>query len=309
MKIEHLFTVRAISKEDILEIFSLASKIEKNPLDFANSCKGRIMASLFFEPSTRTRLSFESAMLRLGGQILGFTTAKVSSAAKGESIADTIRMINHYAHFSVIRHFMEGVGEIAKEFATIPMISGGTGTQEHPTQALLDLYTIHKEFGEIKNLNIGIMGDLLYGRTIPSLLFALSKFDNIKVHLISPPSLRIRDNVKLRIDESNLNYNVTDNVKEIIDELDVLYVTRIQKERFPDPADYERLKGGYKIAAADLTHAKENLIIMHPLPRVTEISYDIDKLKHEKYFDQAQNGVWVRMALILRHLGLDKNEL
>jgi len=308
MKIEHLFSVIEMTKKDILNTFSLASKIEQNPEKYSNSCKNKILAALFFEPSTRTRLSFESAMLRLGGQILGFTSAKVSSAAKGESIADTIRMTNHYAHIAVIRHFKEGVGELAKEFATIPMISGGTGTQEHPTQALLDLYTIHKEFDDIKDLNIGIMGDLLYGRTIPSLLFALSKFENIKLHLISPPALRIRDNVDFRLKETNLNYSVVENMKEVIDELDVLYVTRIQKERFPDPTDYERLKGVYNIKASDIDDAKDNLIIMHPLPRITEVSYEIDALKQARYFEQAKNGVWVRMALILKFLGLDINE-
>ena len=173
---KHLFSVRDISKDYMEGIFTLASSIEHNPTDFADTCKGKILATLFFEPSTRTRLSFESAMLRLGGQILGFSSAKVSSAAKGESIADTFRMINSYSHIAVIRHYIEGIGEIAQKFATIPVLSGGTGTQEHPTQALLDMYTIHKEFGKFENLNIGVMGDLLYGRTIPSLLFSLTNF-------------------------------------------------------------------------------------------------------------------------------------
>jgi len=305
MSLDHLFTIRRMSKNQMEDIFDLASSIEEDPISFADKCKGKILANLFFEPSTRTRLSFESAMLRLGGQILGFSSAKVSSAVKGESIADTFRMINHYAHIAVIRHYIEGVGEIAKEFATIPMISGGTGTQEHPTQALLDIYTIRKELGKIDNLTVGIMGDLLYGRTIPSLLFGLSKYSKVKIHLISPPALQIRKNVQIRLEENGLDFNITENLKEVIDDLDVLYVTRLQKERFPDPTDYERLKGAYQIRKFDLRNAKENLIILHPLPRVTEIPYDVDEMNHAKYFDQAKNGVWVRMALIMKYLGVD----
>lgn len=302
---KHLFSTRTISKDFVEQIFSLASKIEANPNQFADKCKGKILASLFFEPSTRTRLSFESAMLRLGGQILGFTNAKVSSAVKGESIADTLRMINHYSDIAVIRHYIEGVGEIAAKFASIPVISGGTGSQEHPTQALLDLYSIKKEFKEIDNLKIGVMGDLLYGRTIPSLLFALAKYDNIELHLIAPPALRLRKNVALRLKENGFKYNTEENLKDIISELDILYMTRIQKERFPDPVDYERLKGVYQISTSDIKNAKDRFIILHPLPRVDEIDYEIDKTKHSRYFEQALNGVWVRMALILKYLGLD----
>lgn len=301
---QHLFSVRNISKDFFQEIFTLASSIEKKPIDFADKCKGKILATLFFEPSTRTRLSFESAMLRLGGKILGFTSAKTSSAVKGESIADTIRMINHYAHIAVIRHYIEGIGQIAGEFASIPFISGGTGTQEHPTQALLDLYTIQKEFKKIDDLKIGVMGDLLYGRTIPSLLFSLAKYNNVELNLISPHALNLRKNITLRLQEMNCEYSTFENLREIIDELDVLYVTRIQKERFPDPTDYERLKGIYQIKPDDIKNAKENMIILHPLPRVDEIDYKIDKLKHSRYFNQAQNGVWIRMALILKYLEL-----
>ena len=304
MNLDHLFSIRDISKDFMETVFSLASSIEKNPLEFADKGKGKILATMFFEPSTRTRLSFESAMLRLGGQVLGFTSAKESSAVKGESIADTIRTVNGYAHIAVIRHYIEGVGEIASKFAEIPIISGGTGTQEHPTQALLDLYTIMKEFGKISDLNIGIMGDLLYGRTVPSLLFGLSKYENINIHLISPPALRIRKNISLRLDEMGVQYYETENFKEIIEEVDVLYITRIQKERFPDPTDYERLKGVYHISPEDLKNSKEHLILMHPLPRVDEIEYDVDKLQSSRYFDQAKNGVYIRMALILKYLKL-----
>ncbi len=299
---QHLFSVRKISRDFFQEIFTLASSIEENPIVYADKCNGKLLATLFFEPSTRTRLSFESAMLRLGGKILGFTSAKTSSAVKGESIADTIRMINHYAHIAVIRHYIEGIGQIAEKFATIPFVSGGTGTQEHPTQALLDLYTIQKEFKNIDGLKVGVMGDLLYGRTIPSLLFSLAKYNNVEINLISPPALNLRKNITLRLQEMNCEYSTFENIREIVDELDVLYVTRIQKERFPDPTDYERLKGIYQIKPDDIKNAKENMIILHPLPRVDEIDYEIDKLKHSRYFEQAQNGVWVRMALILKYL-------
>jgi len=302
---KHLFSTRTISKDFVEQIFSLASKIEANPDQFADKCKGKILATLFFEPSTRTRLSFESAMLRLGGQFLGFTSAKVSSAVKGESIADTLRMINHYSDIAVIRHYIEGVGEIAQNFASIPVISGGTGSQEHPTQALLDLYSIKKEFKEIDNLSIGVMGDLLYGRTIPSLLFGLAKYDNINLHLIAPPALQLRKNVSLRLKENGFKYNTEENLRDIISDLDILYITRIQKERFPDPVDYERLKGVYQISAEDIKNAKDRFIILHPLPRVDEIDYTIDKTKHSRYFEQAHNGVWIRMALILIYLGID----
>jgi len=305
---QHLFSVRKISRDYFQEIFSLASVIEENPSNFADKCKGKILATLFFEPSTRTRLSFESAMLRLGGKILGFTSSKSSSAAKGESISDTIRMINHYAHIAVIRHYIEGIGQIADEFATIPFISGGTGTQEHPTQALLDLYTIQKEFKKIDNLKIGVMGDLLYGRTIPSLLFSLAKYNNVEINLISPTALRLRKDISIRLREMNCEYSTFENLREIVDELDVLYVTRIQRERFPDPTDYERLKGIYQIKTDDIKKAKEGMIILHPLPRIDEIDYKIDKLKNSRYFEQAQNGVWVRMALILKYLEVNSSE-
>ncbi|MHA1224199.1 MAG: aspartate carbamoyltransferase, partial [Candidatus Heimdallarchaeaceae archaeon] len=262
----------------------------------------KILATLFFEPSTRTRLSFESAMLRLGGRILGFSTSKQTSAVKGESIADTIRMINNYAHIAVIRHYIEGIGQIANNFATIPFLSGGTGTQEHPTQALLDLYTVYKQFKTIENLTIGVMGDLLYGRTIPSLLFSLAKYENIKINLIAPPALSLRKDIIVRLKEMNCKYSTFENLRDIVDELDVLYVTRIQKERFPDPTDYERLRGIYHVTLEDIKAAKEEMIILHPLPRVDEIDYEVDRLKQAKYFEQAKNGVWVRMALILKYL-------
>jgi len=298
MTLKHLFSILNVTRKEIEELFSLALDIEEHPSNYANSCKSKILASLFFEPSTRTRLSFESAMHRLGGDVIGFATAKISSAAKGETIADTIRVINSYADIAVIRHYIEGIGEVVKKFATIPFISGGTGSQEHPTQALLDLYTINKEFGEIKGLTIGLMGDLKYGRTIPSLLYGLAKFNNIKIWLISPEELKIRRGVEIRLRELGVNYTIVEDYREAISELDVLYVTRIQKERFPDPLDYERLKGSYRITLESLNEARKHLIILHPLPRVDEIAPEVDDTKHARYFQQAKNGVWLRMALL-----------
>lgn len=301
-KVKHLFSILATSKEDIEDILSLAKKIEEKPDEYSKSAENKILATLFFEPSTRTRLSFESAMLRLGGKILGFSSAKTTSAAKGESVSDTIRMINGYADIAVIRHFLEGIEQVAEKFATIPFISGGTGTQEHPTQALLDLYTIKKELGTIDNITVGLMGDLQYGRTIPSLLYGLAKYDNVKIKLIAPDALKLRKGVLYRLKEMSVKFSQHTSIRDVIDELDVLYVTRIQKERFPDPTDYEKVKGSYRITTELLKDVKENFILLHPLPRVTEIDYEVDTLPCAKYFSQAKNGVWVRMAIILKLL-------
>ncbi|UJG43359.1 MAG: aspartate carbamoyltransferase [Candidatus Heimdallarchaeum endolithica] len=300
-----IFTTLNLSKEFLESIFTLASKIEQNLENYSDKCKGKILATLFFEPSTRTMLSFESAMLRLGGSILGFSSAKTSSLAKGETIADTLRMINGYADIAVIRHFLEGVGEIAKKYSSIPVISGGTGTQAHPTQAMLDLYTIKNAFGTIDGLKVALMGDLKYGRTIPSLLYGLAKYENVTVYLVSPKELKIRNHVRQRLKDFNLKFYEIDDVSQIIDELDVLYVTRIQKERFPDQLDYERLKSSYKISPSTLKDTKKSFILLHPLPRVDEITPEVDDLGCAKYFEQAKNGVYVRMAIILKLLGVE----
>ncbi len=299
---KHLVSIRDISKDDILELIELAGKIEASPLSYTDHLKGKIMATLFYEPSTRTRLSFESAMLRLGGKILGFSDAKVSSAKKGESIADTIRMAASYADVIVLRHYLEGSGRVATEFSEVPVISGGTGIQEHPTQALLDVYTIYKHFGSLEDLTLGLVGDLRYGRTIPSLLYALSKFDNNKVFLLSPPELRPRMSVLNDVKE-NLETIIRQDLRSYIDEVDVLYMTRVQKERFPDEASYERVKDFY-ILTEDLARMMNpKSIIMHPLPRINEISYEVDNLPQAKYFEQAKNGVWMRMAILLKLIG------
>ncbi len=296
---DHLISIKHLSKDEILDIVQLADKIEKNPSEYADAMKGKIMANLFFEPSTRTRLSFESAFLRMGGQILGFSDPAASSSKKGESISDTIRMASAYSDVIVMRHFLEGSGVVASKVASVPLISGGTGIQEHPTQALLDVFTIWKEFGRLDNLTVGLVGDLRYGRTIPSLLYALSKFENNRVFLYSPNQLRVRMSILSDID-GKLSYEVGEKLPDDLKEFDVLYVTRVQKERFPDEQMYERLKDFYVINPSVLETAREDMIVMHPLPRITEISYDVDELPQARYFQQAKNGVWARMAILYR---------
>lgn len=293
----HLVSIKDIDRDKIESILKRAAEIENNPKEFAQRLDGKILATIFFEPSTRTRLSFESAMLRLGGKVLGFSDPRTSSVKKGESIADTIRMAHSYADVIVMRHYLEGSGRVAAEYSNVPVISGGTGIQEHPTQALLDLYTMKKEFGGLDDLTIGLLGDLRYGRTIPSLLYAFTMYDNIKVHLYSPPQLRARMTVLTDI-EGKLDYTVQDNLERTIGELDVLYVTRVQKERFPDLSEYERVRGSFIINVETLENTKDGMIIMHPLPRVGEIDYKVDDLKQARYFEQAKNGVWTRMAIL-----------
>ncbi|MCY3411981.1 MAG: aspartate carbamoyltransferase [Candidatus Heimdallarchaeota archaeon] len=304
-KFNHLVSIKDIDKDMIEKIIDYAAEIEKNPSAFADRLKGKILSTIFFEPSTRTRLSFESAMLRMGGQIMGFSDPKTSSVKKGESIADTIRMAAAYSDIIVMRHYLEGSGRVASEYSSVPVISGGTGIQEHPTQALLDLYTMKKEFGSIEGLKIGLLGDLRYGRTIPSLLYAFAKYNNVKVYLYSPRQLRARMTVLSDI-EGKLDYNIEEALEPTIAELDVLYVTRVQKERFPDEAAYERVKGSFIIEPDTLANVKDTMIVMHPLPRVGEIDYKVDKLKHARYFQQAKNGVWTRMAILDLLLTEDK---
>ncbi len=295
---EHLVSIRDITKDEIEKLINQALRIEKNPSEFVGRLKGKILATLFYEPSTRTRLSFESAMLRLGGNVLGFADAKISSVKKGESIADTIRMAASYSDIIVLRHFLEGSGRVATEFSDVPVISGGTGIQEHPSQALLDVYTIYKHFGRLSNLKVGLVGDLRYGRTIPSLLYTLAKFDNNVVYLFSPRELRVRMSVMNDI-QNKLEVHIGEDLDKHIDKLDLIYVTRVQKERFPDEASYERVKDFYVIDKDTVSKAKDDFIILHPLPRVNEIAYEVDKTPYAKYFEQAKNGVWMRMALLL----------
>jgi aspartate carbamoyltransferase catalytic subunit len=294
---KHLISIKDLTKDEIMSILILAKEIEESPQNFAEDMKGKIMSVLFYEPSTRTRLSFESAFLKMGGNVLGFADASATSAKKGESIADTIMMAAAYSDIIVMRHFLEGSGAVGAEYSSVPLISGGTGIQEHPTQALLDAYTIWKEFGRLDNLTLGLVGDLRYGRTIPSLLYTLSKFENNKVYLFSPPQLKVRMSILNDI-EGLINYTEAQKLPDDISDLDVLYVTRVQKERFPDEQTYERVKDFYVIDEETVKSGKNELIVMHPLPRVNEIAYEVDKLPQARYFQQAKNGVWTRMAIL-----------
>lgn len=300
-----VISIRDFSKEDIEHVLKTAEKLEnelkkKGTLDYA---KGKILATLFFEPSTRTRLSFESAMYRLGGNVIGFAEASVSSIKKGESLRDTIKTVEQYSDVIVIRHPKEGAARLAAEVAEIPVINAGDGSNQHPTQTLLDLYTIKKEFGGISGLKIGLLGDLKYGRTVHSLSEALAFYD-IDLYLISPELLKMPRHIVEELREKRIKVYETGDLEKVIGKLDLLYVTRIQKERFPDEQEYLKVKGSYVIDCALLARAKEDLKIMHPLPRVDEIHPEVDKSRHAIYFRQVFSGVPVRMALLGLTLGV-----
>ncbi len=262
---------------------------------------GKILATLFFEPSTRTRLSFESAMHRLGGSAIGFAEAEIASVKKGENLADTMRVVESYADVIVVRHPLEGAARLAAEFAEIPVINAGSGAEEHPTQALLDLYTMVKEKGKIDGLNVALAGDLRYGRTVHSLAYALSLYD-VRLFLVSPDVLRLQREVLDAIKEK-IKVVEKRNLEDIIGDIDVLYVTRIQKERFPDPAEYAKVKGSYRVDLGLLSRAKGDMIVLHPLPRVDEIASEVDGTAHARYFQQVYNGIVTRMALLGLILG------
>ncbi len=303
-KNKDLISLYDLSNEEIIYILEKTKKMEEKIKENKkiNILEGYILATLFFEPSTRTRLSFEAAMQKLGGGVIGFSAVEASSVAKGESLVDTIRTVENYADIIVLRHPTMGAARAAAEVASVPIINAGDGSGEHPTQTLLDLYTILKEKGRIEGLKIGLLGDLKYGRTVHSLSIALGRFKN-NLFLISPEELKMpREHVR-DLEEMGVNVVETNNLEDVLGELDVLYVTRIQKERFPDIKEYEKVKESYRIDKNTLENAKSDLIIMHPLPRVGEISYDVDKTKHAVYFKQVGYGVTVRMtllALILR---------
>ncbi len=288
-----VISTRDFTRDDLELLFYTTDKI-RNMQDRASICKGKILCSLFFEPSTRTRLSFESAMISLGGSNIGFASPRVSSIEKGESMIDTIRVVDNYADVIVIRHRLDGAARLAAEVASKPVINAGSGSEEHPTQAMLDVYTILKEKGRVDGLSIGIVGDLKYSRTVYSLLYALALYD-VDIHLIAPELLKIRHeslhgiNIKIRE-----HYMLDD----IISRLDVIYVTRIQKERFPDKQEYERVKQSYLIDRRLLEKAKRDAIILHPLPRVDEVTYDVDDDPRARYFKQASYGKDVRAALL-----------
>ena len=294
-----IISIRDFSREELIYILKVAKKFEKqNKL----LLKDKILSTLFFEPSTRTRLSFESAMKRLGGKVIGFSDAKVSSTSKGETLYDTIRVIEGYCDAIVMRHPVEGAARIASEAASIPIINGGDGANQHPTQTLLDLYTIKNEKKKITGLNVGFIGDLKYGRTVHSLADALSKF-KCNLFFISPDSLKMPADLLEELDERGTSYTVTDDLNKVSRYLDVLYATRIQKERFADPIEYERVKNSYVLGPKLLRQTKKDIIIMHPLPRVNEISPKLDSHKQAVYFKQAHNGVIVRKALLALVLG------
>lgn len=295
-----------LSLEELDELLNLAGKIIENPAAYADVCKGKVLATLFYEPSTRTRLSFEAAMLRLGGSVMGFSSADSSSAAKGESVADTIRTIACYADIAAMRHPKEGAPMVAAMSTDMPVINGGDGGHQHPTQTLTDLLTIRTLKGRLDNFTIGLCGDLKFGRTVHSLIKALSRYENIKFVLISPEELRIPDYIREEILIKNkIEFKEVERLENVMDELDVLYMTRVQKERFFNEADYIRLKDSYILDAEKMESAKSDMIVMHPLPRVNEISTEIDSDPRAAYFKQAKYGMFVRMALIMELLGVE----
>ncbi len=298
-----IISIKEFDKEKLEKIFVSTDKIMKlNPTERREICKGKTLAYLFYEPSTRTRLSFASAIASVGGNSLGISDTTSSSAQKGESLADTVRIMSIYSDVLVLRHTLDGSSRFAAEISEKPVINAGSGTEEHPTQAIQDLFTIKKEKKKIDGLKIGIVGDLKYGRTVYSLLHGLGNYD-VDVRLISPESLRVRSDSIYEI-KKKLDFTESTNIEEHIDELDVLYVTRIQKERFPDEEEYLKVKGSYVVGLDMLKQMKDDSIILHPLPRIDEISTDIDNTKNAKYFEQAEYGKHIRAAL----LGLILNE-
>ena len=298
-----------LSVEEIDELISTSNDIIENPAKYSEMCRGKKLATLFFEPSTRTRLSFEAAMYELGGNVLGFSAANSSSAAKGESVADTAKTVSCYADIIAMRHPLEGAPYVASLNSDVPIINAGDGGHNHPTQTLADLLTISREKGRLNNLTVGFCGDLKYGRTVHSLIIALARYAGIKIVLISPDELKLPNYVKIGVlDRENIPYSECDDLEKAIPELDILYMTRIQGERFADKDEYERLKDFYILTPDKLAYAKDNLAIMHPLPRVNEISVAIDNDKRACYFKQVKNGKYIRMALILKLLGMCKSD-
>lgn len=303
---KYLIDPMDLSVEDIDELISLANDIIKDKSRYQDVCRHKILATLFFEPSTRTRLSFESAMLSLGGSVLGFSSADNSSASKGESVTDTIWTVSCYCDIIAMRHPKEGAPLVASRRSKVPLINAGDGGHNHPTQTLTDLLTISREKGRLHDLTIGFCGDLKFGRTVHSLTKALSRYENIHFVFISPDELKIPEYLKNDLlEEKNLDYKEVRSIEEVIDELDILYMTRVQKERFFNEQDYIRLKDTYILDLKKLEHSKPDLTILHPLPRVNEIATEVDDDPRAKYFDQVQNGRYIRMALILKMLGLE----
>lgn len=296
----HLMSPLDFSVEEVEKVLDLASDIEKNPAKYAHACDGKVLATLFYEPSTRTRLSFESAMIHLGGQVLGFSSAASSSASKGESVSDTIRMISCYADICAMRHPKEGAPMVASAVSGIPVINAGDGGHQHPTQTLTDLMTIRSLKGRLDHITIGLCGDLKFGRTVHSLVKALVRYENVRFVFISPEELRIPSYIREEVlDANGQSYKEVERLEDVIGDLDLLYMTRVQQERFFNEEDYIRLKDFYILNKEKMALAKPDMLVLHPLPRVNEISVEVDNDPRAAYFKQVQYGVYVRMALIL----------
>ena len=301
----HLMSPLDFSVEELDQLMDLAADIEANPEKYAHACAGKKLATLFYEPSTRTRLSHEAAMLNLGGSVLGFSSADSSSASKGESVSDTIRVISCYADICAMRHPKEGAPMVASQYSSIPIINAGDGGHQHPTQTLTDLLTIRSLKGRLNHLKIGLCGDLKFGRTVHSLINALVRYENIEFVLISPEELRLPDYVRVDVlDKNHIPYKEVVRLEEALPELDILYMTRVQKERFFNEEDYVRMKDFYLLDKQKMDMAPEDMLVLHPLPRVNEIAVEIDDDPRAAYFKQAQYGVYIRMALILTLLGI-----
>lgn len=305
----HLMSPLDFTTDELDRLFDLANDIENNKSKYAHACDGLKLATCFYEPSTRTRLSFESAMLSLGGSVLGFSDAASSSAAKGESVSDTIRMISCYADICAMRHPKEGAPMVASTHSRIPVINAGDGGHQHPTQTLTDLLTIRSLKGRLSNFTIGLCGDLKFGRTVHSLINALSRYDNITFIFVSPEELKIPEYITDMLKEKDIPYEETISLEEVMPKLDLLYMTRVQRERFFNEEDYVRLKDFYILNKEKMALAKEDMLVLHPLPRVNEISVEVDDDERAVYFKQVQYGVYVRMALILTLLGIDTSIL
>lgn len=307
LKGRHLIDPMDFSLEELDEVLNYAEGIVQNPEKYLDLCSGKLLATLFYEPSTRTRFSFEAAMLRLGGKVIGFSEPSSSSAAKGESIADTIRTIACYADIAVMRHPKEGAPRVASMYSQIPVINAGDGGHQHPTQTLTDLLTIKSVKKTLSNLTIGCCGDLKFGRTVHSLIKTLSRYENNKFILISPNELKVPDYIRKEVlEKNNIEFAEVEHMDDAIDKVDILYMTRVQRERFFNEEDYIRLKDSYILNGEKMKKAKKDMIVLHPLPRVNEISYEVDSDQRACYFKQAKFGMYARMALIAKLLGVDE---
>jgi len=299
---KNLISMRDLDNKHIIGLIDKAEKIEKK--EIIPDLKGQVMASLFFEPSTRTQLSFDTAMKRMGGEVISMSGTKGTSVEKGETLSDTVKIVNQYADIIVVRHPNEGAARYISEQVTIPVVNAGDGSNQHPSQSLLDLYSITKTQGTLNDLSIALVGDLKYGRTVHSLVYALSSFKP-RFHFISPKVLSMPDYILNDLSKMGIDYNMAEQVDDVVDDLDIMYVTRIQRERFADPQEYERVKNAYIIRAQQLQNVKESFKILHPLPRVNEIHVDVDKLPAAYYFEQAGNGVFMRQSILSTLLGVE----